>query len=116
VYYPKWSSLEADVKDNTEDQVYLKDTEKAHTNDALNYIGWDVSIERVDGMIFQTQHELGQENDQRDPRGTVWQLGTKYWTTSPQDKGYSWMLQFYYNNTRNTAGKDIRFFCGGYCP
>lgn len=89
VYNPKWSSLRADVKDNTDDQVYLKDTEKAHTNDALSYIGWDVSIERVDGLIFQTQHVLGQENDQRDPYGKVWQLGTKYWTTSPRNQGYS---------------------------
>lgn len=61
VYNPKWSSLGADVKDNTDDQVYLKDTEKAHTNDALSYIGWDVSIERVDGLIFQTQHGHGVE-------------------------------------------------------
>lgn len=116
VYNPKWSSRGADVQDNTNDQVYIKDTEKTHTDATLSYIGWDTNIERVDGLIFQTQHVLGQENDQRESFGKVWQLGTKYWTTSPRNQGHSWMLSFYYNNTTNTAGRDIRFFCGGYCP
>lgn len=57
-YHPKWSSLNADVKDTTADQVYKPNTENVNTTAAINAVN-GIGIHNSAGKIFETQYLAG---------------------------------------------------------
>ncbi len=93
----KQSALGADVKDNTDDQVYDPNVSYASTDAAVDAT-FQYSLLR-DGSLFQTQYCAGSYT--ADPSGDCpWsgpymtQWGSAY--HSDQGRSWTWILRFYY--------------------
>lgn len=93
----KQGALGADVKDNTEDQVYDPNVSYA-SSDAAVEATWQYAMTRY-GALFQAQYCAGAYN--ADPTGDCpWagaymtQWGASYY--ADQGKSWGWILQFYY--------------------
>ncbi len=101
----KQAALGADVKDNTEDQVYDPNVSYASTDAAVEEI-WAYALLR-NGTLFQTQYCAG--SYQADPTGDCpWsgpymtQWGSAYY--SDQGQTWDWILQFYYRDATLVPG------------
>ncbi len=93
----KQSALGADVKDNTDDQVYDPNVSYASTDAAVDAT-FNYALTQ-NGAIFQTQYCAGEYNG--DSTGVCpWsgsymtQWGSAYY--ADQGKSWGWILQFYY--------------------
>lgn len=93
----KQGALGADLKDNTDDQVYDPNVSYASTDAAVDAT-FNYTLTQ-NGAIFQTQYCAGEYNG--DPTGVCpWsgsymtQWGSAYY--ADQGKSWGWILQFYY--------------------
>jgi hypothetical protein len=93
----KQVALGADVKDNTDDQVYDPNVSYASTDAAVDAT-FNYAL-TMNGSLFQTQYCAGSYDP--DPTGDCpWggpymtQWGSSYY--SDQGKSWAWILQFYY--------------------
>ena len=110
VYHPKWPSLNADVKDNTQDQVFLVKSEQNPTTQAINAVG-GIGMEKASThTLFESQHWLGYYSDHGKSSGKMEHLGTWYWAVSPRNKTYDWMCHYYYDYSPNTSYQLMAFF------
>lgn len=101
-YHPKWSSLNADVKDTTVDQVYIPNTEVTSTTTAINAVG-SIGLENSDGNIFETQYLAGTSGSAGTANtGKISQWASKYLS----DNGYEYLYicRYYYNYSDKSAG------------
>lgn len=96
----KQVALGADVKDNTEDQVYDPNVSYASTDAAVEAT-WAYALLR-NGTLFQAQYCAGSYGP--DPSGDCPWGGTAYMTQwgsayyADQGQTWDWILQFYYTN------------------
>jgi hypothetical protein len=107
VYHPKWPALNADVKDNNEDQTYVPNSEYTKCTTAINYVG-GIGLENSDGDVFEAQYLAGSYGTSGQYSGKVNQWGTKYWA----DKGtktYMQMLHYYYDYSNKSSGQISTF-------
>ena len=106
-YHPKWSSLNADVKDTTSDQVFKPNTETDATTRAINAVG-NVGIENSNGKIFETQYHAGTSGSAGNANsGKISQYGSKYLAES----GWTYMMICaYYYNVSDKSPKRIASF------
>jgi hypothetical protein len=95
----KQVALGADVKDNTEDQVYDPNVSYASTDSAVEAT-WPYALLR-NGTLFQAQYCAG--SYQADPTGDCPWGGSYYMTQwgsayhADQGQTWEWIVQFYYN-------------------
>jgi hypothetical protein len=102
VYHPKWSSLGADVKDTTADQVYIPSTEVTSTTNAINAVS-GVGLQNTAGDVFESQYVAGTSGSPGTQNsGTMTQYGTKYWAAQGED--YLYMCSYYYDNSNKSTG------------
>jgi hypothetical protein len=95
----KQAALGADLKDNTDDQVYDPNVSYASTDAAVDAT-WQYSM-TINGALFQASYCAGsyQADPSSDcPWGTMYmtQWGSKYY--SDQGRSWSWIVQFYYRD------------------
>jgi len=109
VYHPKWnySPYYADVKDNTDDQVYVAGSRYPNTTQAINSVG-GIGICRNDGNIFETHHFNGSYGAGGYHSGYMWQWGTKYWADN--GKNYDYMVHYYYDYSPSSGGQSVTYF------
>ncbi|HVG01146.1 MAG TPA: SpoIID/LytB domain-containing protein [Chloroflexia bacterium] len=95
----KQTALGADVKDNTEDQVYDPNISYSTTDEAVDST-YDYAMTRA-GALFQAQYCAGSYDE--DPSGECpW--GGPYMTQwgsawhADQGRNWGWLLQFYYRD------------------
>lgn len=106
-YHPKWSSLEADVKDTSVDQCYVPGTENDDGTAAINALN-GIGLENSAGMIFETQYYAGT----RDSYGTqnggkISQWGSK--KLAEDGYGYLYICRYYYDQSNKSSGQ-VRTF------
>lgn len=104
VYHPKWSSLNAAVKDTDVDQTFTVNTEVSSCTAAINAVG-GVGVELNNGSLFETQYIAGSTDSGGQYGGKMWQNGTNYW--AGQGKGYTFMCHYYRDKS---ATEPIHFF------
>ncbi len=107
VYHPKWSSLGADVKDTTSDQVYKPGTATDNTTQAINDVG-GIGLQNSSGYVFESQYYAGTSGSAGTKNsGKMTQYGTVYL----DDHGYTWkeMCNYYYDYSDKSTDK-ISFF------
>lgn len=101
-YHPKWSSLNADVKDTTADQVYIPNTEVTSTTTAINAVG-STGLQNSSGNIFETQYLAGTSGSAGSAStGKISQWGSKY--LSDNGYGYLYICRYYYNYSDKSTG------------
>ncbi|MEO8284891.1 MAG: SpoIID/LytB domain-containing protein [Chloroflexota bacterium] len=95
----KQTTLGADVKDNTEDQVYDPNVSYASTDAAVDAT-WQYSM-TLDGALIQANYCAG--SYAADPTGDCPWGGLRYMTQwgsafyADQGRSWSWILKFYYS-------------------
>ncbi len=95
--YPKWSRYNADVMDNTNDQVFRVGSEHWRGTAAVNAVG-GIGIRKRWG-IFVTHYYAGSYSPAGRHSGWMSQWGSKYLA----DHGYNWkqILDYYYSKDNN---------------
>ncbi|HET9492930.1 MAG TPA: SpoIID/LytB domain-containing protein [Chloroflexia bacterium] len=94
----KQVGLGADVKDNTDDQVYDPNVSYASTDAAVD-LTWEYAMTR-NGLLFQAQYCAGSYGP--DPTGDCPWPGTAYMTQwgsayyADHARSWAWILKFYY--------------------
>lgn len=106
-YYPKWSQYGASVKDNTQDQVFLVNSEQSSTTSAINFWG-STGIDTWNRTLFVTHYLQGQSGPGNQASGYMWQLGSSYWANQGKDWGY--ILEYYYDYSPATNYDKFRIF------
>lgn len=108
VYHPKWPQYNADVQDNTNDQVFSAGSETTSTTDAINAMGGIGLETATTHTVFEAHYQAGSYDSSGQNSGWVSQWGTKYW--ADKSKNYDYMLHYYYDNSPTTNNELMGYF------
>lgn len=107
VYNPKWGTLGASVQDNDYDQVYIVNTAKTYSNNAITAMA-GIGLETGTSALFITHYVAGYYQAGNYHSGMMWQNGTHYW--ADQSKTWTYMSSYYWSYSSSTGNQPVVSF------
>src|SRR5262249_33781197 len=97
----------ASVQDNTNDQVYIVNTAKTYSNNAISTMA-GTGLQTGTSALFVTHYVAGYYQSGNYHSGWMWQNGTHYW--ADQRKTWIYMCSYYWGNSPSTGNQPVVVF------
>lgn len=108
VYHPIYSGINANVYDNTNSHVFIVNSEKTSTTQAINDVGGIGMETYMAKQLFVPSYRKGTYSSSGYHGGILYQEGSRY--LADQGNGYVSILKYYYDASSTLNGQILNFF------